>query len=278
MKHIISHSLKASAVLAALFLSNCAEPAISDLDKAPKEGAEFTIALAKEYSDLAKKESRIYNDVIDARHFALKGQQAAEGKIVEPEDLKDWDIHPNDKPMIEDGRHRLLFVLARGGFYIEPELMAKVQVAFDCMIEEYEEGSNLHKDQSREMGICHKLFWDRLKQAEEALFRNGPVRSVSFDYNSANIEHDGMLVVKDVVARIKKFQDRRIMLVGHTDPVGKAGHNKNLSYARAEAVKKALIAQGLQPHMIKIVVGRGEIKNSRRELEPASRDVDIYFM
>lgn len=268
---------KLGTLAAALFAVGCAETAIYDLEKAPKEGSEFNISLANEYLALAKKESRIYNDSIDSRHFALKGEAAARNEMVMPEALDDWDLHKNDLPMIVDGRQRLLFALDRGGRFIEPELGAKTQVFFDCMVEEYEEGPNLHKDQTKEMQVCKTGFWKHLGDLETAVFKNGATRSVAFDYNVAVIEHDGMLTIKDVAMRVKKFQDRKVMLVGHTDPLGKAGHNKNLSYARANAVKDALVKEGVPARMIKVVVGRGELKTSRREVEPRNRNVDIYL-
>lgn len=278
MSHLKTLGLKISAIAAAALLASCAEKAIKDLEKAPKEGREFAIALAKEYLNLAKKESRIYNDMIDARHFAMKGMEANTGREVLPEDLKDWDIAANDRPMIEDGRSRLMFALDMGGRMVEPELGAKTQVFFDCMVEEYEEGMNLHGKQSKEMAVCHKGFWDHLAKFETALAKFGPVRNVMFDYNSANLEHDAMVTIKEVAQRVKQFKDRRVMLVGHTDPIGKAGYNRNLSYKRVMAVKDALVKHGVHPGDIVVTNARGELKTSKRELEPNNRSVGIYFM
>lgn len=265
-------------MLAALFLGGCAEQAIYELDRAPKEGSEFSIALAKEYGALAKKESRVYNDMIDARHFALKGMDAASGKEVMPENPSAWDLHPNDLPWVMDVYNRLVFALERGGRLIEPELAAQAQVSFDCMIEELEEGPNLHKDQPREISVCTKLAKDKLAQFETAVYKNGPVRTVMFDYNSANLEHDAMLVIKEVAERVKHFRDRKIMLVGHTDPVGKRGYNTRLSMRRALAVRKALMDMGVARVYIRVTDPRGELKTSRMEVEPKNRHVDIYFL
>ena len=259
-------TFKVAALTAAVFAASCAEHKISQLENEPRE-----------YEALAKKETRIYNDTIDGRHFAVKGLQATAGMLVLPEDPTRWDVHKKDLPFLMDARDRILFALARGGRFVEPELGAKTQVAFDCLVEEQEEGVNLHKDQKEEITVCKKLLMKRLGDLETAVFRNGPVRRVHFDYNSYNIERDGMMTVAEVAARINKFKDRRIMIVGHTDPIGKASRNLTLSQNRANAVKKALLAHGVDPAAIQISVGRGELKMSRREFEPNNRVTDIYL-
>jgi Outer membrane protein and related peptidoglycan-associated (lipo)proteins len=271
-------TLKVAALTAAVFAASCAEQAIRELEQSPRNEYEFNNALANEYEALAKKEAHIYNDEIDARHFAVKGLQAAAGMLVLPEDPARWDIHKKHQSMVKDGRARLLFALERGGRFVEPELGAKTQVAFDCLIEELEEGKDLHKDQPKEISVCHKLFMDRLSHLETAIFKNGPVRRIHFDYNSAAIEHDGTKTIAEVAERVRKSADQKIMIVGHTDPVGKAKANLTLSHNRALAVKKALIAHGVNEKNIKIAVGQGELKSSRRELEPNNRVADIYLM
>ncbi len=270
-------TFKVAALTAAVFAASCAEHKISKLENEPRDEREFNNALANEYEALAKKETRIYNDSIDGRHFAVKGLQAAAGMFVLPEDPTRWDIHKKDLPFLMDARERMLFALARGGRFVEPELGAKTQVAYDCLVEEQEEGANLHKHQKKEIAVCQKLLTKRLGDLETAIFKNGPVRRVHFDYNSSNIERDGMMTVAEVAARVNKFKDRRIMIVGHTDPVGKAGRNLTLSQDRANAVKKALLAHGVDAKAIKVTVGRGELKMSSKEFEPNSRVADMYL-
>ena len=146
-------TFKVAALTAAVFAASCAEYKIDELEKQPRDEREFNNALANEYEALAKKESRIYNDGIDAKHFAVKGLQAAAGMSVLPEDPKRWDIAKKDLAKLMDSRERMLFALARGGRFVEPELGAKTQVAFDCLVEELEEGATLHKHQKKEIAV-----------------------------------------------------------------------------------------------------------------------------
>ena len=270
-------TFKVAALSAAFVLASCASGKISKLEKMPRDQREFNNALANEYEDLAKKESHIYNDGIDGRHFAVKGLQAAAGMSVLPEDPKDWGVHKKEMDYLMGSRERLLFALARGGRFVEPELGAKTQVAYDCLVEELEEGTKLHKHQKKEIDVCRKLFDKRLMDLETAIFKNGPIRRVHFDYNSANIERDGMMTIAEVAARINKFKDRHVMVVGHTDPLGKRSRNLTLSQERADNVKKALVAHGVDPKVIKTSVGRGELRTSNKEFEPNNRVADIYF-
>lgn len=269
-------TFKIAALSAAVFVASCAEQKIAELDKSPRDDYEFQNALGNEYAQLAKKESRVYNDSIDASHFASKGLQALAGMHVLPEDPMKWDIHKKDLPFLMDARDRLLFALDRGGRFVNPLLGAQAQVAFDCLVEETEEGPGADH-QTKEIAVCKKLLMSRLADLETGVFKNGPVRRVHFDYSTNNIERDGMMTIAEVAARVNKFKDRKIMLIGHADAIGKAKKNLHLSQSRAEAVKKALIANGVDPSVIKHSVGRGEMPVSRSEIEPNNRVVDIYL-
>ncbi len=270
-------TFKVAALTAVVFAVGCASQKISELEKAPRTQHEFNNALANEYESLAKKEENIYNDSIDARHFAVKGLQAAAGMMVLPEDPARWTVDKKALPMLMAARERMLFALARGGRFIEPELGAKTQVAYDCLVEELEEGIKHGKHQAKEIDVCRKLLDKRLMDLETAVFKNGPIRRIHFDYNSSNIARDGMMTIAGVASRVNTYKDQRIMIVGHTDPIGKMSRNLLLSQNRAEAVKKALLANGVNAKAIKTTVGRGELKVSNREFEPNNRVVDIYF-
>lgn len=271
-------SFKIAALAAAVFAASCAEYEIDKLEKEPRNQNEFNNVLANEYESLAKKESRIYNDEIDARHFAVKGIQAASGMPVLPEVPAKWDLKGAQLNYANDLRQRLMFALDRGGRYIEPELGAQAQVAYDCFIEEISEGSST-KIQKAEIANCRKLAMDSIKNLEEAVFTHGPVRRIYFDYDSYTINYDGMRAIKQVAERIhvKDGDVDTITIIGHTDPLGKVQNNLVLSQNRATAVRKALIDAGVNPNMIKMAVGRGELETSNNAFEPNNRVADIYL-
>lgn len=275
----ITKTKKLLPLAVALFAASCAEHKIKELEAEPRDEREFNNALANEYQDLAKKESRVYSDEIDARHFAVKGIQAAQGMLVLPEDPNNWDVHKRHHPYLFGLRHRLNFALDRGGRYIEPEKGAKAQVAFDCLVEEMEEGPRAYKHQKAEIMTCRKLAMDRIADLESAVFQFGPVRQVHFDYNSHKIEHDGQMTVKQVAERVKLHNDiASIHIIGHTDPTGKRRNNLILSQNRATAVKNALVQAGVSPSLIKMAVGRGELATSRNQAVPDNRVVDVHLI
>jgi len=263
---------RAGVVALAFVTASCAEHQIRKLETSDRVGYEYTNALAKEYEALAKKESRVYNDQIDAQHFAVKGIQAAGGLEVLPENPQHWDLPESSVAAVTEGRERLIFAVLKGGRgrYIAPELSAKTVVLYDCWVEELEENH-----QPEHIGTCQKGFMDSLVQLEATIQKEAPTFSVWFDYNSSALTDDGAKMVAEA-AKVAKFMDHHtVNVIGHTDPVGGRKHNLVLSQNRAAAVADALKKHGITNPRI-IAVGSGEL-DTGREVEPRNRRVDIHL-
>ena len=89
---------------------------------------------------------------------------------------------------------------------------------------------------------------------ELALFLADPSRSapqsfvlhnLNFDPATAVITRESQRVLRDVASVLKAYAIARVMLQGHTDITGDPASNYDLSLARANATRKALIAQGI---------------------------------
>lgn len=69
-----------------------------------------------------------------------------------------------------------------------------------------------------------------------------------------------------------------IVVIGHTDTMGGQGRNDQLSLARAERIRGALVAQGLAAERI-VAAGRGEreplIRTADSVAEPRNRRVEV---
>jgi OmpA-OmpF porin, OOP family len=79
---------------------------------------------------------------------------------------------------------------------------------------------------------------------------------INFDTNRSDLKDDGQAIVKEIVALLQADPKLRVSVEGHTDNVGQASDNKRLSEARAQAVMKAIIAQGIDAKRLQ-AAGRG---------------------
>lgn len=73
------------------------------------------------------------------------------------------------------------------------------------------------------------------------------LEGVNFETGKADLTPDSYPVLNDLVTYLKRNDDDRIEIGGHTDNVGKAASNLLLSMERAKSVMAYLIAQGANP-------------------------------
>lgn len=85
-------------------------------------------------------------------------------------------------------------------------------------------------------------------QMKEALDRDGRVAlHVNFDTDKATLRADAQPVIAEVGKLLEADAGLRLSIEGHTDNTGSAGHNQELSAARARAVLGALVGLGIDP-------------------------------
>ena len=80
---------------------------------------------------------------------------------------------------------------------------------------------------------------------------------VLFDYNKADVKAGGMRIISKLAAFLDKYPERKIQIEGHTDSTGSEAYNQQLSERRAEAVKRALMYEGIKGDRM-TTVGYGE--------------------
>lgn len=101
---------------------------------------------------------------------------------------------------------------------------------------------------------------------------------VFFDWDKSNITPAADRVIGDAVSAILKNGGAKINVVGHTDTSGSPAYNQKLSIRRADAVKKALIAKGIQAANI-TTEGKGEsqllVQTGPNVREPSNRRAQI---
>jgi len=267
---------------------------VDALNKAQAVGSPFTKTLAAEYRDYANMKQNQFMDHADALHFARKGLASASGVVVMPETLDDWDL--SDKNIVEltQARADLVDALENGGRELASDKAGVAQAKFDCWVEQQEESWS--KDVP-----CKSQFHDALKALQDVVGKKpveeafpAPVTEmpkgepvaveqamfiVFFDWDKNDITASANDVLDAVAQEIRSRKDiNGIVVVGHTDTSGGVAYNQKLSLRRAEAVKKGLVARGVDAAKLR-VEGRGKtdllVQTADGVREPANRRAQI---
>ncbi|MFH2045145.1 MAG: OmpA family protein [Pseudomonadota bacterium] len=105
--------------------------------------------------------------------------------------------------------------------------------------------------------------------------------SISFDFDSATLNKNSYLVLQDLAKVLLEFPDYRIVVVGHTDNVGEADYNQNLSEMRAHSVLNYLFDCGVEKSRL-TSIGYGEskpiVKNSNETNKSRNRRVEFRII
>lgn len=239
----------------------------------------FAGTLAAELKTFAVFELDDMRDLIDGMHFGEKAKRAAAGGAVEPERIDDWRLPKAAARQLSDGRARLMAVLGGGARQSEPVTAAVAIARFDCWIEQQEENW-----QWTHIAACRDGFFANLTALEGNIIlssggaggepvagagtapgitpvnRPAPPESrfmpqaftMHFEFDSARIAGDDQATLRRVLETIRAGDDTTIVLAGHADRAGPDWYNDGLSKRRALAVKRALIAAGIDAEAITV--------------------------
>lgn len=78
-----------------------------------------------------------------------------------------------------------------------------------------------------------------------------------FAFDGIDLQPEGRREIARLASQLEGARYERIEVVGHTDRLGSPSYNQRLSAKRAEAVRGALVAQGIAPSRV-VASGRGE--------------------
>lgn len=272
---------------------------VQALNEAQATGSPFTQNLAAEYREFADTELKKMLDYPDALHFARKGLAAADGTVVMPEPLADWDLEVEHMDALGAARGRLILAFDLGARETVPELSAVAQARFDCWIEQQEEDYA-----SDDIETCKSQFMDAMNQVEAQLQPPAPavvapaddtmfdvdsaepmapqnaMYLVFFDWDSAELTSAAFNVLDAVADEIAQNPPAGVDITGHADTSGPQDYNRRLALKRAEAVRQALLERGVDPNMLE-VNAKGEteplVPTPDGVREPANRRVNISF-
>src|SRR5829696_6570075 len=107
-----------------------------------------------------------------------------------------------------------------------------------------------------------------------------PSFMVFFDWDRSNLSDQALNTIRQAAAAFKQKGNARITATGHTDTSGPEAYNMALSLRRANAVKDALVREGVPAQAI-AVIGRGEqgllVQTGDGVREPQNRRVEIVI-
>lgn len=252
-------SVKLLGAIAGLaLLSGCGALDIEELrgTTAPAAGTAFTKALSQEYRSLTVFEADEMKDWLDAYTFAAKGLAAARGENVLPETTDRWELPAAKKTELDGARAELVKVLDANSRTSKPAVAARAQAAFDCWVEQEEEGW-----QFNDIAACKGIFNAALAELKGPVAPPvnpvvAPVAArnyiIYFGWDSARIDAAGLKVVDEASAEAKTTGTSRLTIVGHADRSGTPEYNTRLSLRRADAVRAALAAKGIASERLSV--------------------------
>jgi outer membrane protein OmpA-like peptidoglycan-associated protein len=99
------------------------------------------------------------------------------------------------------------------------------------------------------------------------------MKDIVFEVDKAELNPGSQRTIAKIADFLKQHPDRAIVIEGFTDSTGSTGHNRQLSEARAEAVRNALVQQGIEGERI-TAQGFGEDYPVANNATPAGRQLN----
>jgi outer membrane protein OmpA-like peptidoglycan-associated protein len=160
----------------------------------------------------------------------------------------------------------------------DPVTTAGQQVAYECWLEEMTE------DDYEDAAKCglNPALWVAVAAAPPAAAPAAAPKTylVFFDFDRSDITPEAAAIIRQAANDARTMQVRVVVVTGHADRSGPTDYNQRLSERRANAVRNALVREGVPNNVIQ-TSGRGEndnlVQTADGVREPRNRRVEIVF-
>jgi outer membrane protein OmpA-like peptidoglycan-associated protein/tetratricopeptide (TPR) repeat protein len=88
--------------------------------------------------------------------------------------------------------------------------------------------------------VLEDILLNRIEKGKSVNLNN-----LFFDFDAYTLREKSKIELKKIVAFLERYPDLRIEVEGHTDNVGDAAYNQNLSFNRAKAIFNFLVGAGI---------------------------------
>lgn len=225
------------------------------------ENAALAEALEREYSAMAAEEA-IERDAADEKHFGAKAAHAGSGLSVKPDLPTSRTLPGTDTAYAERTYQRILNAYAKDAANTHPVELATAQAAYDCWLQETEEGYQLlHIWRCRDAAnaALTTIEAPKIMPATPKPAALPPQEfTIYFAFDSAQLSPAANETVNAISNAYGKRNGDDINIIGHTDTSGSNDYNLALSQRRADAVASALAGAGL-PDSVMDKAAVGEI-------------------
>jgi len=256
-------------------LAGCAGTQLADAQKMKSTGDPFETALARGYLERSRL-AYSGGDYVSSDLWAEKSMAAAQGDAPSPGSIVDYDLPGDQVAELTAARARLIKALDASAKTKSPGAAARAQVMLDCWMQK-QAANTIPAD----ITTCRSGFLHAMDEVDTALgLTTGAPNNylLFFDWSRAAIPPEARAIVADAAANINSTGVDRVVVTGFTDTSGSAKANQRLSERRAEAVRDALISEGVSASIIE-TKGRGEedliVPTGSNQREPQNRRVQI---
>lgn len=249
MKSMMKNATPAAAIAVAVIFAGSAAYAGAHKTEAmmATENAALAEALEREYSAMAAEEA-IEKDAADEAHFSGKAAKAAANQSVKPDAPTSRVLPGTDTAFADRTYNRILAAYDNGAANSHPNELATAQAAYDCWLQENEEGYQLlHIWRCRDAANAALATIEKLPEPAAAPVAMMPSQefTIYFGFDSSDLSPAAQDTVTAIVSAYGQRSGDDVNIVGHTDTSGSNDYNLALSQRRADAVAQALSGGGM---------------------------------